>query len=68
MKNAEAAVSSLRGRVKSLRTGGLRHFRTGGVTFARGGGGVVPHYMPWIFSVASTFSLLVKVFIPLLGF
>ena len=40
MKNAEAAVSSLRGRVKSLRTGGLRHFRTGGVTFARGGGGV----------------------------
>ena len=38
MKNAEAAVSSLRGRVKSLRTGGLRHFRTGGVTFARGGG------------------------------
>ena len=59
MKNAEAAISSRRGGVKSLRTGGgLKKFRTwagggglpilGGDTFAGGGGGgAVPHYMPW---------------------
>ena len=56
MKNAEAAISSRRGVVKSFRTGGggLKHFRTvgggggvliwGNATFA--GGGSVPHYMP----------------------
>ena len=54
MKNAEAAISSQRGRVKSLRTGG-GDFRTERVTNLGGGGGVlfleggevsVLHYMP----------------------
>ena len=49
MKNAEAAIFSRKGVVKSLRTGEggrLKIFRTGGVTFA--GGWSVPHYMPCI--------------------
>ena len=48
MKNAEAAISSWRAGVKSLRAvgaGGVKNFRAGGVTFA---GGSVPHYMPCI--------------------
>ena len=56
MKNAEAAISSRRGGVKSLRTGGevKKIFGLGGgITDLSGGyfcwGGSVPHYMPWKF-------------------
>ena len=56
MKNAEAGISSWKGGVKSLRTGGpeggLKNFSTlggGGCTFA---GGSVPHYMLWIFQIS----------------